>query len=188
MTIRIALLRGINVGGKNKIKMAELKRALTEQGVKEVQTYIQSGNILFASEEEEGTLGLRMEEVIRREFHLDIPVVLRTAAELQATAKNCPFTAEEIAAAEASSTGECLYVAFLRREPTAEALERFAAYANDKELFRVSGREVYLLFTESVRNSKLTANLQRLDAYATVRNWNTVNKLISLAVEMESTK
>lgn len=188
MTIRIALLRGINVGGKNKIKMAELKHALTEQGFNEVQTYIQSGNILFASEEDEGTLGLRMEEVIRRDFHLDIPVVLRTAAELRATMENCPFTAEEIAAAEAASVGESLYVAFLRSEPAAEALERFAAYANEQELFRASGREVYLLFKESVRNSKLAANLQKLDAYATVRNWKTVSKLVSLAEGMETPK
>ncbi|GIP47306.1 hypothetical protein D3C76_33810 [compost metagenome] len=185
MTIHIALLRGINVGGKNIIKMAELKRSLTEQGFSEVQTYIQSGNILFASEEE-GALGLRMEEVIRRDFGLDIPVVLRTASELRATAEGCPFTPEEIAAAEAASTGECLYVAFLRSEPTAEALKRFAAYANEQELFRTSGREVYLLFKESVRNSKLAANLQKLDAYATVRNWKTVGKLLSLAEGMET--
>ncbi|MUG87883.1 DUF1697 domain-containing protein [Paenibacillus timonensis] len=185
MTIHIALLRGINVGGKNIIKMAELKRSLTEQGFSEVQTYIQSGNILFASEEE-GALGLRMEEVIRRDFGLDIPVVLRTASELRATAEGCPFTPEEIAAAEAASTGECLYVAFLRSEPIAEALKRFAAYANEQELFRTSGREVYLLFKESVRNSKLAANLQKLDAYATVRNWKTVGKLLSLAEGMET--
>lgn len=182
MTIYIALLRGINVGGKNMIKMAELKRSLTDDGLKKVQTYIQSGNVLFVSdEEEEEALSLRIERIVRRDFGLDVPVVLRTAEELGAAAAGCPFTPEEVAVAEATATGGSLYVAFMRSEPTAEALGRFASYANEQEHFRVSGREVYLLFKDSVRNSKLAANLQKLDASATVRNWKTVGKLISLA-------
>ncbi|MGG6312302.1 DUF1697 domain-containing protein [Paenibacillus macerans] len=188
MTIRIALLRGINVGGKNIVKMAELKRSLTDHGFKEVQTYIQSGNILFDSDEREGELRLRMEQLIRQDFGLDVPVVLRTAAELRAAAAGCPFTAEEISAAEATAAGESLYVAFLSDKPSTEALARFAAYANDKEQFHAAGREVFLLFMDSVRNSKLAANLQKLDASATVRNWKTVNKLISLAEGLETQK
>ncbi|MGZ7441811.1 DUF1697 domain-containing protein [Paenibacillus sp. TH7-28] len=185
MTVYIALLRGINVGGKNKIKMADLKRSLTDNGLKEVQTYIQSGNVLFASDEGEGALAVRIEQIIRQDFGLDVPVVLRTAAELQGAAAGCPFTAEEVSAAESTAVGECLYVAFLPGEPSAEALERFAVYANDKEQFRTAGREVYLLFSDSVRNSKLAANLQKLDESVTVRNWKTVNKLVSLAEALE---
>ncbi len=84
-------------------------------------------------------------------------------------AAGCPFTAEEVSAAESAS---------------AEALDRFAPYANEKEQFRTAGREVYLLFSDSVRNSKLAANMHKLDASATVRNWKTVNKLVSLAEGM----
>ncbi|RRJ64390.1 DUF1697 domain-containing protein [Paenibacillus oralis] len=186
MTVYIALLRGINVGGKNMIKMADLKRSLTDNGLKEVQTYIQSGNVLFVSDEEEGALRVRIEQIIRQDLGLDVPVVLRTAAELEGAAAGCPFTAEEVSAAESTSAGECLYVAFLKGEPLTEALERFATvYANDKEQFRAAGREVYLLFSDSVRNSKLAANLQKLDESVTVRNWKTVNKLVSLAEGLE---
>lgn len=185
MTVYIALLRGINVGGKNMIKMADLKRSLTDNGLKEVQTYIQSGNVLFASDEGEGEMAVRIEHIIRQDFGLDVPVVLRTAAELRGAAADCPFTAEEVSAAESTSVGECLYVAFLQGEPAAEALERFAVYANDKEKFRAAGREVYLLFSDSVRNSKLAANLQKLDESVTVRNWRTVNKIVSLTEGLE---
>ncbi|MUG24318.1 DUF1697 domain-containing protein [Paenibacillus macerans] len=185
MTVYIVLLRGINVGGKNMIRMADLKRSLTDNGLKEVQTYIQSGNVLFVSDEEEEALRVRIEQIIRQDFGLDVPVVLRTSAELRGAAAGCPFTAEEISAAEAASAGECLYAVFLQGEPSAEALERFAVYANDKEQFRAAGREVYLLFSDSVRNSKLAANLQKLDESATVRNWKTVNKLVSLAEGLE---
>ncbi|HWT27454.1 MAG TPA: DUF1697 domain-containing protein, partial [Mobilitalea sp.] len=78
MTIYIALLRGINVGGKNMIKMAELKRVLEALGLIDVQTYIQSGNLLFRSEEDEKSLSEKLQDEIKTAFGVSIPVILRT--------------------------------------------------------------------------------------------------------------
>ncbi|KIL42354.1 cytoplasmic protein [Gordoniibacillus kamchatkensis] len=186
MPVYIALLRGINVGGKNMIKMAELKRSFEGMGLRSVQTYIQSGNVLFVSEEEEAALRTRIEQGIEAAFGLKVTVVLRTANELETVAANCPFSAEEIAAAEATCVGECLHVAFLPEQPAPEGVERLTAYQSDNDEFRIAGRDVFLLFRSSIRNSKLAANIHKLGVPATVRNWNTVNKLVALANTIEA--
>ncbi|WMT40157.1 DUF1697 domain-containing protein [Paenibacillus sp. D2_2] len=185
MAIYIALLRGINVGGKNKIKMDDLKRILTESGLKQVQTYIQSGNVLFESDETEAKLRQHIEQQIETAFGFPISVVLRTEQELQAVAAKCPFTKEQIAAADAASDTESLYVAFLMDMPMDQDLERLSKYETDQEQYNVLGRDIYLLFSDSVRNSKLAVQIQKLSSPSTVRNWKTVNKLLSLSEEMK---
>ncbi|WP_308634887.1 DUF1697 domain-containing protein [Paenibacillus silvisoli] len=185
MTIHIALLRGINVGGKNKIKMADLRDALGTLGLSRVQTYIQSGNILFESEEGEAVLRERIEGLIEREFGLSIKVVMRTAEEMAAIVAGCPFTDEQIAAADASSEGECLYVSMLLDAPPADRVQKLETYATDVERFVIAGRDIYLLFSQSIRNSKLAVQADKLNVPSTVRNWNTVNKLLAMAQEMK---
>lgn len=180
MTIYIALLRGINVGGKNKIKMAELKKMLEGLGLIRVQTYIQSGNVLFESEEMVDELQIRLEEEIEATFGFSVRVILRTSDELNRIVANNPFSDEEVAAAEALSNKECLYVAMLQDEPTPEGRERLGAYQNDHDKFCIEGKEVYLLFDHGAGNSKLANSLHKLGVPATVRNWKTMNKLISL--------
>jgi len=186
MAIYIALLRGINVGGKNMIKMAELKRTFETMGLGRVRTYIQSGNVLFESEEEEEPLRERIEQEIAAAQGLSVSVILRTAEELRRIAASCPFSAAALEKAEESAEGESLYVGFLLREPSREGMERLAPYKNEDEQYYIAGREIFLLFSRSVRNSKLSANLQKLDVPVTVRNWNTLNKLVALANEMEA--
>jgi uncharacterized protein (DUF1697 family) len=185
MTIYIALLRGINVGGKNKIKMAELRNSLETMDLERVQTYIQSGNILFESNESEEQLRFQMEQKIEKDFGFLIPVILRTAAELDFLAGNCPFSEEAVAEAEAASEVESLYVSLLLEAPSNEAVENLSAYRSELDEYRINGRDVYLLFHRSVRNSKLASNLQKLDVPMTMRNWKTINKLNSLAKAME---
>lgn len=186
MTIYIALLRGINVGGKNIIKMAELKRVLEAMGLDRVQTYIQSGNVLFVSDEAEEPLRQRMEREIEANVGFAVPVMLRTAEQVKTIAANCPFTEEELATAEASNEGESLYVALLLGEPAPGKVERLSAYRSESEDYRIVGRDIYLLFGQSVRNSRLAGNLTKLEVPATVRNWKTINKLVALAAAMES--
>lgn len=186
MAIYIALLRGINVGGHRKIKMTELKQTLEAIGLSRVQTYIQSGNVLFESTEEEGPLRKRIEQGIEDAFGFPVDVVLRTSAELRRTAASYPFSPEEIAEAEASSQTESLYVAFLPEEPSPEARERLERACEGGDRFHIDGREIYLLFRNSVRNSKLSGSLQRLGTSATVRNGKTVGKLVALADAMEA--
>ncbi|NOV04514.1 DUF1697 domain-containing protein [Paenibacillus planticolens] len=184
MAIYIALLRGINVGGKNIIKMAELKSTFEQMGLLRVQTYIQSGNILFESNEDEESLRKRIESEIEAVFHISLAAILRTAEELNLIAAKCPFSAEEIAEAESMSDAECLYVAFLPKEPSKESLAKLEVYQTDNDQLRANGREVYLLYRHSILKSKLANNLTKLDVPATVRNWKTLSKLVALANAM----
>ncbi|WNC14786.1 DUF1697 domain-containing protein [Brevibacillus brevis] len=185
-TVYIALLRGINVGGKNKIKMAELRSALENIGLFRVKTYIQSGNVLFVSEDDEDTLRKRMEEEIASSFGITLTVVLRTAEELQRIVENCPFSDELIEEAAASAVGESLYVALLPEAPPPSGVDKLAAAENGNDLYEIAGRDVYLLFRQSVRDAKLSANLAKLGVPATVRNWNTMSKLAAMTREMEA--
>lgn len=183
MTIYIALLRGINVGGKNIIKMADLKRIFEAAGLSEVKTYIQSGNVLFKSGEEEEPLRNKIEHEIETTFGFSVSVVLRTAAELEKIILNSPFSEKEISDAE-QPDAESFYIALLASAPLQERIERLEVYRSESDEFRIVGRDVYLLFHHSIRNSKLANNLQKLDVTATVRNWKTINKLAALAKEM----
>ncbi len=186
MAIYIALLRGINVGGKNMIKMADLKRVFEAMRLCDVQTYIQSGNVLFKSNEKEEPLRKKIEHEIEAAFGFSVAVVLRTAEELERIILNCPFSAEEVSEAESSAVEESLYVSLLIHAPSQEKIERLKAFRSESDEYRIEGREVFLLFRYSIRNSKLVSNLQKLDAAVTIRNWNTINKLAVLAKAMEA--
>ena len=187
MMTYIALLRGINVGGNRIIKMAELKDALTALGLKDVKTYIQSGNVLFRLSEiaDAEALQEKIEKEIKRVWGFEVPVVMRSVGELEQLIKSCPFTVDEVKQAELASGKESLYVAFMASTPSQERIDLLKPYESENESYQVIGREVYLLFRDSIRNSKIASNLQKLDASSTVRNWKTVNKLFELAREME---
>ena len=184
MLIYIALLRGVNVGGKNKIKMAELRRLLEAMGLDRVQTYIQSGNIVFESNDKEELLQKKIERKIEEEFGFSVSVVLRTAVELEKIIRNCPFSEKAVSEAEDSAVGESLYVALLLESPPQEAIERLNNYKNEYETFQAENREIYLLFYHSIRNSKLANQLQKLGTPVTVRNWKTLNKLNTMVTTM----
>ncbi|MBZ9685193.1 DUF1697 domain-containing protein [Clostridium estertheticum] len=184
MTIYIALLRGINVGGKNIIKMADLKRTFETIGLSSVQTYIQSGNVLFKSNEEEETLRKKIEHEIEGVFGFSVTIVLRTAAEIEWIIRNCPFSQEEVTDAEASSKVECLYVSLLTNAPSQEKIQHLNSYTSESDKYKIEGREVFLLFHNSIRNSKLVNNLKKLEVPWTVRNFKTMNKLNELTKHM----
>lgn len=186
MAIYIALLRGINVGGKNKIKMADLKQSFEEIGLGRVQTYIQSGNVLFESDKEEESLRKSIEQKIEEVFGFKVSVVLRTSVEFEKIFQNCPFSEEEILKAESMSNTESLYAALLTQTPSKDATEQLNAYRTETDNFRINGREVYLLFHNSIRNSKLANNLHKLNVPATVRNWKTMVKLAELSRAKQS--
>lgn len=184
MTVYIALLRGINVGGKNVIKMAELKRVFEAIGLCDVKTYIQSGNVLFRSDEVEELLKIKIESELEASFGFLIPVVLRTKAELEQIINNCPFSESQISEAEAASDAESLYVALMAKSPEEGNKDRLKAYKSESDDYVIIGREVYLLFRNSIRNSKLAGSLHKLEVPSTVRNWKTLSKLYALAKEI----
>ncbi|MFT9498230.1 DUF1697 domain-containing protein [Anaerosolibacter sp.] len=185
MNIHIALLRGINAGGNNIIKMNELKKTFEGMGLLGVKTYIQSGNVLFKSGEEAEILKKKIENAIEEQFRFSTTVILRTSEELEKIILDCPFSQEEILEAESMSETESLYVALLTNTPSKEKIEHLNAYSSDSDEYRIVGREVFLLLRKGIRNSKLANNLQKLEIPATVRNWRTINKLIALVKDME---
>ncbi|HDR7250635.1 TPA: DUF1697 domain-containing protein, partial [Bacillus pacificus] len=110
MTIYIALLRGINVGGHKIIKMADLKQTFESIGLKQVKTYIQSGNIVFESERDIDFLNKRIQSEIKNVFGFDVPVMLRTHEEFINVIKRCPYEVNSL------REGESIHVAFLANE------------------------------------------------------------------------
>ena len=181
MITYIALLRGINVGGKNTVRMKALRQMFEQLGFDCVQTYIQSGNVVFKSTEDTKSVQQRIEQEFGPAFGFAVTVLVRTLEELEELIVNCPFLKEELEEAAAASAAESLYVAFLRQAPGHEDIERLSAYQNQNEKFQIHGRDVFLLFYQSLRNSKLANHLDKLGIPMTVRNWNTVNKLAALA-------
>lgn len=180
MTIYIALFRGINVGGHNIIKMAELRNLFETMGLANVKTYIQSGNVVFESIEEEKTLRDQIENEVEKSFGFPVSIILRTSSQLEEIIHHCPFPVENLL------EGESVHVAFLAEEPAQEGVDRLHSFESDDEQFRLLGKELYLFFRQSIRNSKLAAQLQKLGVPATVRNWRTTCKLASMAKEMNN--
>jgi uncharacterized protein (DUF1697 family) len=109
---------------------------------------------------------------------------LRTYEELENIILNCPFSKEEVLEAEYSSKSKSLHVAFLTHAPSKESVERLNSYRSENEDFKIVGRDIFLLFRNSIRNSKLVTNIQKLGVPATVRNWNTTNKVATLSKDI----
>src|SRR6185369_10538516 len=120
------------------VKMAELKRLFEKLGHGQVQTYIQSGNVLFTAEEAESSLRQRLEHEIEATFGFPVTVILRTSAELQQLIAGCPFASDTL------QEGESLYVSLLADLPSSEGIERLLAYSNEIDNYRIVGREVFL--------------------------------------------
>ncbi|ULL13963.1 DUF1697 domain-containing protein [Paenibacillus sp. H1-7] len=180
MTVYIGLLRGINVGGKNMVKMAELKRVLEGMGLAGVKTYLQSGNFLFVSDEAAELLAQRIRQEIEGTFGIAPSVMLRTAGELEQIIDACPYAADSL------REGESIQVSILTESPPENITEVLSAGQDGTDEFHIHGQEIYYLFRQSVLDSKLASNVQKLGALATTRNWNTIVKLAELATAMRS--
>jgi uncharacterized protein (DUF1697 family) len=178
MTVYIALLRGINVSGHNKIKMAELKIALDKMGLNKVQTYIQSGNVLFESMEAAELLRERIEGEIKSVFGFSITVILRTANELEQIIANCPFAADSL------SEGESIQVSVLTEALSQKQIDILSTKLSKVDDYQIMGLTIYFLFRQKILDSQLAKNLQKLGNAVTSRNWNTINKLAALAKAM----
>jgi uncharacterized protein (DUF1697 family) len=175
----VALLRGINVGGKNKLPMKDLVALCTESGCGDVRSHIQSGNVLFTAAPALATrLATDITRRIERAFGFRTPVVLRSAAELTAVARGNPFLAE-------GTDPDLLHVAFLADRPSKAQIGALDPLRSPPDRFAVRGRDVYLALPNGVARSKLTnAYLDgKLGTISTLRNWRTVLKLIELARE-----
>jgi len=174
MTVYIALLRGINVGKNNRIKMVDLKNLLETLGLEKVKTYIQSGNVVFEASDDAVRLSERLEEEISKTFGFPVPVILRTAEQYEQIIHDCPYSMESL------KEGESIQLAFLADEPSHEKIDNLRSFKSEPDECFINGKEVYLFLRQSILDSKLTAQLPKLEVPATVRNWKTVIKLSTM--------
>jgi uncharacterized protein (DUF1697 family) len=167
----VALLRAVNVGGKNKMPMADLRDLFESLGHTEVSTFIQSGNVVFVAAD--SVTPKSLETAISNRFNVDTTIVLRTPSELEKVVKANPFR---------SAGTSKLHVGFMTQRPSAAVMAALDAEHFSPEEFAIQGRELYLHLPNGMGRSKLPAYLDRqLAIPTTVRNWNTVTKLIELA-------
>jgi uncharacterized protein (DUF1697 family) len=167
----IALLRGINVGGKHILPMKDLSAIFIASGCTDVKTYIQSGNVIFrAPPKLMKSLASDVATRIFSGFGIHSPVILRTHAELAAVVENKPFSEKD------------LYVMFLADLPNPESLEKLDPHRSPPDEFIVRNREIYLNVLTGAAKSKLTNQYfdSRLKTISTARNWRTVLKLLEL--------
>jgi len=171
----VALFRGINVGGKNRLPMAELTALFSAAGAREVATYIQSGNVAFAA------AALALPKIIQRvgrgiasDFGFEPPIVVRTVAELEATVGRNPFLPAE--------PEDSLHVGFLADRPRPIAVGALDHQRSPGDRFAVVERDIYLCLPNGVGKSKLTNAYfdSKLGTVSTIRNWRTVLALLEL--------
>ncbi len=177
MNIYIALLRGINVSGQKIIKMEDLKKAFESLHYKHVTTYIQSGNVVFGSAiTTTALLRTQIENKLLKIFGFEVRVIVKTLKEIEETIKRNPF--KKIKAQE----GEKLHVSFLSGKPAKAAAENLAAGKNDVDEARLSGSEVYILCRNGYGKTLFSNTFieKKLAVSSTTRNWDTVQKLLSL--------
>jgi uncharacterized protein (DUF1697 family) len=172
----IALLRAVNVGGR-KLPMAELRTLCGELGWEDVETYIQSGNLVFSAAGKPDALEAKLERAISGRFGLDVPVIVRTAAQWSAYAAANPFAK---AAREAPNR---LQLLVSKRAPNSDAADKLLARAQDGEAVKAAGGALWFHFPEGVARSKLTPALidKACGSPSTGRNWRTVVKLEEMA-------
>ncbi len=174
MPTYVALLRGINVGGSKVIKMADLRAILTAGGCADVETYIQSGNAVFAhASRSPAKLAADLEQRIAKATGFTVPVVLRTADELAAVIAANPFAADV----------EHLHIMFVAVPLAADALAAIDGKKFAPEQWSAVEREVYLHLPGGIGNSKLAGTVMKAKAMAaaTARNWRTVLTLDEMA-------
>jgi uncharacterized protein (DUF1697 family) len=176
MPAQIVLLRGINIGSRNRIAMPELREALAEAGFEDVKTYVQSGNIVLISKSKPEATARKVGRLIRDRFDLDIAVVARTAAELARVVKKNPL-------GDVAKDPKRYQVSFLAEKLKRETQRELEAAAVEQERVVFDGREIYAWHPAGVARSKLWAALasNKLAVDATARNWTTVTKLLEMA-------
>jgi uncharacterized protein (DUF1697 family) len=172
----VVLLRGINIGPRNRIAMPALREALAEAGFEDVETYVQSGNVVLTSEAKPDTVRRKVEQVIAERFGLEIAVLVRTRADLARIAKANPL-------GKVATNPKRYQVTFLESKLPAATVKQLEELAAHGEQVVARGREGYAWTPDGIARSKLWAKLagQGLGVTGTSRNWTTVESLLELA-------
>ena len=181
MTLFISLLRGINVGGRNKLPMASLRALLSDKGCADVQTYIQSGNCLFRSTEADPDIISRnMANWIEADFGFRPHILTMRQTEIDAAIAANPY------AAAAQTDPKTVHFYFLSAVPTAPDIEALDAIKTDTEQYALIGQVFYLHAPDGIGRSKLASRAEaKLGVPATARNYRTVLKLSELGQQSQ---
>ena len=175
----LAFLRGINVGGHKKIKMADLRILLEQEGFSKVTTYIQSGNIVFTSKVEPTVvLKNKIASILKNAYKFDVPVVVRTAEQLQKVVEDNPFTNSKDLAENK------LYFALLQQKPDSKNINVLSSIGFENDALVITPTCVYLQYSLGASKAKCTNNFieQKLKVSATTRNYKTMQKMLALAL------
>ena len=183
MVVIISMLRGVNVGGHNKIKMDALRALYGSLGLEDVQSYVQSGNIIFRTKERNlPALTQRIQNGIEWRFGIRPDVILRTCSELRDAIRRNPF------AKRSEMEPSKFLVTFLADDPGEQARRNALRIDTAPEELRIDGREVYIYFPNGMARPKLSlpAIERTLGTSGTGRNWNSVNKMLEIAEKLEA--
>jgi len=185
MPIIISMLRGVNVGGHNMIKMDALRALYESLKFKDPQTYVQSGNVVFRTDElEVPKLAKKIEDAIEGNFGFRPALILRTLPEMRNVVRRNPFAKRK------EIEPNRLLVTFLASLPAAEARDKVLALKTDPEEVRLDGRELYIYYPNGLARPKTpwTALEKMLGIPGTGRNWNSVTKLLEMAEQSEESE
>ena len=173
----LALLRGINVSGHNMIKMEALKTTLEAIGFSTVVTYIQSGNVFLETDEESGfSVGFKIKQEIYKSFGHEVPVIVIGKHDLELCLTNNPFLKEK------GVDVKKLYVAFISKELPSSAINELKISQFKPDEAVIDGNRIFIKYDVGAGKTRLDQKYieKRLNVVATMRNWNTVNKLLEL--------
>lgn len=180
MKTLISLLRGINVSGHKRVGMADLKQLYESLGLANVQTYVQSGNVVFDSaKSDQAKLAALIEAQIERTYNYAVSVFIREARDFQRLLSHNPFLkGRQVAPTQ-------LHVTFLYRSPPKSVVSSLQTPSSGADEFAIKGQEIFLFCPDGYGRTKLSNNFfeRKLSVPATTRNWNTVNALYKLAKE-----
>lgn len=177
MTVFIALLRAVNVGGSGKVAMSDLRAMAADMGLEAPRTLLQSGNLVFSAKEKAEVLESRLEAETARRFGLKTAYLVRTAAEWHELIAANPFPKE------AKADPAHLVAMPLKAAPDTAAVTALREAIKGRETVTCVGRTLYLVYPDGIGTSKLTIAIieRKLGTVGTGRNWNTVLKLAALA-------
>nr|WP_322624424.1 DUF1697 domain-containing protein [uncultured Flavobacterium sp.] len=184
MPAYLALFRAVNVSGHNIIKMEHLRKLMETEGYKNVATYIQSGNVIFTTDEtDKAKIKREIETLLYREYGHDVFNFIVDEAELQKAIDNNPYTK-----AEPEPQGVKKYfVTFLSGEATTQGLDQMKKYNRSDDEFKAIGSVMYLKLSRSAADSKLTNSFieSKMNLKSTTRNWNTTLKLLEMLKDIK---
>ncbi len=173
---KVAILRGINVGGNRKILMEDLKSICSKIGMQDIKTYIQSGNIIFRSSNTNVDLERTLEKEINQNYGFEVPVIVRTLTELKAAVEKNPFYTSDIDISK-------LHLTLLKNKPSHGDLYQTQTYNYEPDQFYIENKNVFIYCEGKYHKSKLSNNFfeKQLRVQASTRNWKTILKLVELS-------